>query len=200
MRMRTAFYLRVSTDDQTLEPQRLELVRFCETRKWLVGQEFSDVLSGAKSERPGLRELMQGVRTKQFDAVLCVKIDRLARSLSHFFALVDEMSKYGVALVVTSQGIDTTIDSPMRKMQLQILGVFAEFERGLIRERTKAGLAVARANGKTLGRPSPSMVENKAEVIAAWRAETGGSDYRLLAARLGGVSTGTAHRLANAKP
>jgi putative DNA-invertase from lambdoid prophage Rac len=149
-----ALYLRVSTSEQTLDPQRLELREFCARRGWPVAAEFSDRVSGAKFTRSGLDELMRGVRKGKVDIVLCQKLDRLGRSLPHLAALIDEFTTHRVALVATSQGIDTSSDSPAGKLQLHILCAVAEFERSLIRERTCAGLKVARARGIRLGRPA----------------------------------------------
>jgi len=192
--MNVALYLRVSTTDQTIEPQQIELRNYCAARGWTIAAEFSDVISGSKSSREGLDALMAAVRIKSFDAVCAVKIDRLARSLSHFAAIIAELDKHGVALVIPGQGIDTSHSNAAGRLQANILGSIAEFERELIRERTKAGLAAARARGKKLGHPSTRLVPNHAEVLAQWRAE-GGRHLRDLASRLGGVSVSFAHTL-----
>lgn len=194
--MKIALYLRVSTDGQTTEPQELELRRYCEGRGWSVVEVHRDVISGAKVVREGMTALMEGVRERRFDGVCVVKIDRLARSLQHFAQIIQELRKCGVALVVPGQGIDTSEESSVSKVQMGILAVIAEFERDIISERTKAGLRAARARGRVLGRPSPRIVPNREEVVRAWRAETGGFDFRGLALRLGGVSTATAWRVA----
>lgn len=192
--MNTALYLRVSTDGQTVDPQRIELVHYAQSRGWAIKSEFMDIISGAKSNREGLDALMAGVRLKQFDAVLVVKIDRIARSLGHFTQIVSELKKYGVALVVPGAGIDTSKSNPAGELQMNVLASVAQFERELIRERTKAGLAAARARGAKLGHPSTRLVANHKEVLAQWRAE-GGKHLRDLACRLGGVSVSFAHTL-----
>ncbi len=100
-----------------------------------------------------------------------------------------------VALIIPGQGIDTSDANPCAQMLRGMLAVVAQFERSLIQERTKAGLAVARAKGKVLGRPSPTMVPvaEREAIVRSWRADGGG--YTDLAARLGGVSTATAWKL-----
>ena len=103
--MRIATYYRVSTDDQTTEPQRLELLDYCRRRGWDKVTEFSDVISGAKTARAGLDALMRGVRKHHFDAVLVAKLDRLGRSLPHLAQVIAEMGAHKTALVVTTQAI-----------------------------------------------------------------------------------------------
>lgn len=196
--MRVAIYCRVSTDQQHLEPQLLELNAYAEARGWTVTQRVSDVISGSKSSRVGLDALMGSIRRKEIDCLLVVRIDRLARSLPHFAQICHELRKYDVALVVPAQGVDTSNANPAGRMLMNMLGVIADFERELIRERTKAGMAAAKARGARIGHPSQKLVPNHAEVLAEWRAE-GGKHLRDLASRLGGVSVSFAHKLATGK-
>lgn len=192
--MNVALYYRVSTDDQSVEPQQQELRAYAQTRGWVVAAEFTDIISGSKSSRVSLDLMMSRVRQKHFDAVLVVKMDRLARSLSHFAQIVAEFDKHGVALVCPGQGIDTSKSNPAGRLQMHVLAAVAEFERSLIVERTKAGLAAARARGARLGRPSARLVPNHPDVIKAWHA-AGGKQLRQLALDLGGVSVSTAYNL-----
>jgi putative DNA-invertase from lambdoid prophage Rac len=195
--MDIALYARVSTDEQTPEVQLRELREYSKARGMRVVAEIADVISGAKSDRPGLDQLLALVRDRKVEAVLCVKLDRMARSLVHFGRLADLFVQSGVALICTTQGIDTSNSNPCGKFQQNILAAVAEFERDLIRERTRAGLAAARARGMTIGRVSPKMPnrEGRAEIVQAWR-ESGGRDYRKLGEMLGGVSGATAWRVA----
>jgi putative DNA-invertase from lambdoid prophage Rac len=195
--MNVILYARVSTSDQSCEAQLLELRSFCALRKWTVVQEFTDTISGTKADRAGLEAAMTYVRARTVDAVCAVKIDRMARSLAHFSKLAAEFVKHDVALICPGQGIDTSKANPCGKFQMNILAAVAEFERDLISERTKAGLAVARASGKILGRPSKKLpgLEERKRIVAAWLAE-GGISYDDLGERLGGVARSTAWRLA----
>jgi len=102
-----AVYCRVSTSEQTLAGQEAELVAYCRARGW-EPVIYRDVQSGASATRPGLAALMEAARRRQIAAVVCVKLDRLGRSLSHFAALLHELQSLGVGLVCVSQGIDTT--------------------------------------------------------------------------------------------
>ena len=97
---------------------------------------------------------MAAVRRGKVDIVVCFKLDRLARSLSHLAQLIDEFKTHQVALVVPAQGIDTSEGNPAGKLQLHILCAVVEFEREIIRERVNAGLAAAKTKGVRLGRPA----------------------------------------------
>ena len=195
--MNVTLYLRVSNTDQTLEPQRLELNRYAEQRGWTINEECTDVISGSKSSRTGLDRLMELVREKKTEGILVVKMDRLARSLPHFAQLVAEFDKFGVALICPGQGIDTSKANPAGRLQMNVLAAVAEFERSLIIERTKAGLAAAKARGVKLGKRSTRLPENHKEIVAEWKAE-GGKHLRELATRLNGVSVSTAFKLSKA--
>ena len=198
---KVAIYCRVSTQDQSCEAQLLELRAIAAQRKLIVAHEISDVISGSKSSREGLDRLMAMIRSGDVDTVLVVKIDRLARSLTHFAQLITEFNARRVALIVPGQNIDTSESNPASRFMITVLAAVAELERDLIRERTRAGLAVARAKGKRLGRPSPKMVGvDRVAVIGAWRKETHGTDYARLGEMLGGVSAATAWRMVKRKP
>lgn len=193
---KVAIYYRVSTQDQSCEAQLLELRAIAAQRGLKVAHEISDVISGSKSSREGLDRLMAMIRSGDVDTVLVVKIDRLARSLTHFAQLITEFNARRVALIVPGQNIDTSESNPASRFMITVLAAVAELERDLIRERTRAGLAVARAKGKRLGRPSPKMVGvDQAAVVAAWKVETRGTDYARLGEMLGGVSAATAWRM-----
>src|SRR5262245_57158547 len=156
---RVIIYARVSTDEQTHDSQLRELREYCARRGWTKVEEIADTISGAKTSRQGLDRLMNACRRDKGGAVLCYKLDRLGRSLSHLVQLVDEFRANKVALIVPSQGIDTSDTNPCAKFQLDILAAVCELERGLIRERVHAGIAAARARGVHLGRP-PTLHEH----------------------------------------
>jgi DNA invertase Pin-like site-specific DNA recombinase len=187
--MRVATYYRVSTEDQTTEPQRIELLDYCRRRGWDRITEFNDTISGAKTARTGLDALMQGVRKHQFDAVLVAKLDRLGRSLPHLAQIVGELDANKTALVATTQGIDTTESNPAGRLQMHVLMAVAEFEREMIRERTKAGLKAAVARGSMLGRKRRAWTHE--EIDAAKKHQ---GTIKELATALK-CSIGTAHGL-----
>src|SRR6476620_6831001 len=107
MSKRIALYYRVSTDDQSIDPQRLELQDYCRRKSWSVSAEYCDTISGAKFTRTGLDRLMAAVRKRKIDVALCVKLDRLGRSFHHLAQMFFEFDSNGVALICTSQPIQS---------------------------------------------------------------------------------------------
>lgn len=136
-------YARVSTQDQTLDLQRDAL-----TKAW-CSKIFTDTVSGAATERPGLSEALQFVRDG--DILVVWKLDRLGRSLKHLIETVMALNERGIGFRSITESIDTT--TPGGKLIFHVFGALAEFERDLIRERTQAGLSAARARGRHGGRP-----------------------------------------------
>ena len=150
---RVALYGRVSTNGQTSENQLLELRAAAERLGWSVVGEFVDHgISGAKGrkDRPQLDALLKGVARKDFDIVAAWSVDRLGRSLLDLVSLLQELHSTGVDLYLHQQGINTT--TPAGKALFQMMGVFAEFEREMIRERVTSGLARAKVTGTKSGK------------------------------------------------
>lgn len=187
MSKRVAMYLRVSTSEQTTKNQRRELIAVAKRQGWNVVRVFVDEgISGAKGrgQRPGLDAMLRGVARKDFDLVAAWSVDRLGRSLQDLVSLLAEFHAKHVDLYLHQQGLDTT--TPSGKAMFQMLGVFSEFERAIIRERIRSGLARARAEGKVFGRPRVS--EKVETAIRAARRQ--GKGMRRIARELGvGVST-----------
>jgi DNA invertase Pin-like site-specific DNA recombinase len=184
---RAAIYIRVSTDGQTVDNQRLELEQAAERAGWdIVGIYDDNGISGAKSRehREAFDRLCKDATRRKFDVVMSWSVDRLGRSLQDLIGFLGELHAVGVDLYLHQQGLDTT--TPAGKAMFQMMGVFAEFERSMIQERVKAGLRRAKAQGKTLGRPK---VSGKVEsTVLAARAD--GTGKRKIAKQLGiGVST-----------
>jgi DNA invertase Pin-like site-specific DNA recombinase len=151
---RVAIYTRVSTDGQTVENQRQELLAVAERRGLQVVQEYSDHgISGAKGrdKRPAFDSMLKGATRREFDMIAAWSVDRLGRSLQHLVAFLGEVRAAGVDLYLHQQALDTS--TPAGKAMFQMCGVFAEFERAMIVERVNAGLKRAKAAGKVLGRP-----------------------------------------------
>ena len=150
---RVAIYLRVSTSKQDTDNQRRELEAVAERSGWKVVKVYEDAgISGAKGrdQRPGLDAMMKAVNAKEFDMVASWSVDRFGRSLTDLPSILQSLHEKGVGLFLHQQGLDTS--TTVGKAMFQMLGVFAEFERGIIRERVNAGLARAKANGTKLGR------------------------------------------------
>ncbi len=154
MSKRVAFYLRVSTGEQTTENQRRELEQVAKRSGWQVVEIYEDSgISGAngREKRPAFDKLLKDASRREFDLVAAWSVDRLGRSLQHLVAFLGELHALKIDLYLHQQGIDTT--TPAGKAMFQMMGVFAEFEQAMISERVAAGLARAKAEGKTLGRP-----------------------------------------------
>jgi DNA invertase Pin-like site-specific DNA recombinase len=151
---RVGLYLRVSTGDQTIENQRRELAEAAERHGWNVVATYVDEgISGSKGRdrRPGFDQLCMAVTRRQIDVVAAWSVDRLGRSLQHLVAFLGEIQASGCDLYLHRQGLDTS--TPAGRAMFQMAAVFGEFERAMIIERTRAGMARAKAAGKAIGRP-----------------------------------------------
>lgn len=144
--MKVAIYVRVSTHDQDYDKQIELCKRHCEHQGWEIYKIYKDIYSGASTSRPAFNDLLRDMRQYKFNAIVCTKLDRIGRSLSHLLSLFQEFNRKGVQFIAVTQNIDTTTSTG--KLQMQMLGAFAEFERNLISERTKEGLKFAKNVGK----------------------------------------------------
>lgn len=144
--MKVAIYARVSTEEQDADKQVYLCTEYCKNHGLEIFKIYQDIISGTKANRPMFNQLLEDLRARKFNAIMVTKLDRLGRSLQHLLSLFNEFNNNGVHFIATTQNIDTT--SATGKLQLQILGAFAEFERNLISERTKEGLKRATGVGK----------------------------------------------------
>ena len=171
--VRAALYARVSTDRQSTENQLRELRQTAQRLGWEVVGEFVDTgISGAKGrkDRPQLDALLKGVSRKDFDVVASWSVDRLGRSLIDLVGLLQELHSTGVDLYLHQQGINTT--TPAGKALFGMMGVFAEFERGMIQERVRSGMARAKEkgtkSGNAIGRPAVATgIEDQIRALRA---------------------------------
>jgi DNA invertase Pin-like site-specific DNA recombinase len=197
MTKRVAIYARVSTaDDQTTENQIRELRDVAGQHGWEVAFVFDDNgISGAvpREDRPAMKALLRAVARRKIDMVATWAVDRLGRSLVDLLGFLSELHAKGIGLYLHQQGLDTT--TPAGRAMFQMLGVFAEFERAMVRERVLSGMARARASGtrsgKPIGRPAvPEEINQKIrELVLA-----GGGSQRQIAAQLD-VSRGAVYRV-----
>ena len=155
-------YARVSTSDQSPQLQ-LDALKAAGCVKI-----FTDTISGAKSERPGLTEALNCVR--QGDILVVWRLDRLGRSLQHLIATITDLNTHGVGFRSLTENIDTTTSGG--KLIFHIFGALAEFERDIIRERTQAGLQAARARGRNGGRPRLLSPKKLAHAQALYNDKT----------------------------
>jgi DNA invertase Pin-like site-specific DNA recombinase len=154
--MRVALYLRVSTNEQTTENQRIALEVVAQQRGWLIAAVYDDSgISGAKgrADRPGLDKMLQDAAAGGFDMVAAWRLDRLGRSLRNLLDTLYELDKVKVALYLHDQAVDTS--TPAGRMFFQMIGAFAEFERNMIQDRIRAGIERVRQTGVTRsGKPT----------------------------------------------
>lgn len=188
MTKRIALYTRVSTDQQTTENQRRELIAVAERNGWEIVAEFCDEgISGAKGrdQRPAFDALMKAIARREIDIVASWAVDRLGRSLQDLVGFLNEINAKGVDLYLHQQALDTS--TPSGRAMFGMLSVFADFEREMIRSRIMAGLA--RSNKKA-GRPAlpPIMIEKIQKTLAQ------GLSINATAKRLK-VGVGTVHRI-----
>lgn len=148
-----AVYVRVSTRTQRHDSQEREVLEFCKRKGWRIFSIYREKKPGANAPRTVLDQLMQDARGGKFGILAVYKLDRLGRSLLHLTQIVEEFRGLKIAIVATSQGIDTSAGDSAASLLLNLLGSVAEFERELIKDRTLAGLETARRKGVKLGRP-----------------------------------------------
>jgi DNA invertase Pin-like site-specific DNA recombinase len=188
---RAALYLRVSTDGQTVDNQRLELEQAASQRGWHVVTTYADEgISGSKGreKRPGLDKMLKDATRGRFDVVMSWAVDRLGRSLPDLINTLSELHHVKVDLFLHQQAIDTT--TPTGRMVFQLMGVFAEFERSMIVARVHAGLARARTAGRIGGRPKMAS-----KLDAAVRASLASGVGTRATARAVGVSSSAVQRI-----
>ena len=180
--LRAALYVRVSTIDQHCDNQLLELRQYVTARGWSAEEYVDHGVSGSTERRPALDQMLADAKRRKIDCLVVWRLDRLGRNLRHLVTLIEDLQHVGVAFISLGEGIDCT--TPAGKLQLHILAALAEFERARIRERVRAGLARARAQGVVLGRPRK---------VPTTTAIPGGSVRT--AAKAWGVSKSTAQRM-----
>jgi len=188
---RAALYLRVSTDGQTTKNQRLVLEQVAERRGWTIAKVYEDAgISGAKGRdaRPGFDAAMKDATRRRYDVLMVWSIDRLGRSTAMVTTALEELSAAGVAIYADREAMDAT--TPHGKAMLQMAAVFGELERAMIRERVNAGLARAKAAGKTLGRPK--VADKVADAI---RARLAAGEGMLKVSKSLGVGVSTVQRI-----
>jgi DNA invertase Pin-like site-specific DNA recombinase len=189
---RVAIYLRVSTGDQTVENQQQALQRVAVHRGWQVVETYTDHgISGSKGrdKRPALDKMLKDAQRGRFDLIAAWSLDRLGRSVVHLVNMLAELTDQGVGVYLDQQNIDSS--TAAGKAMLGMCAVFAEFERGTIVERVKAGMKRAANSGTHCGRPT--LPESTRQAIV--RALVPGASYRAIGKQLK-VSDATVRRVA----
>jgi DNA invertase Pin-like site-specific DNA recombinase len=162
--MKVAIYARVSTVDQQPENQLQELRRYVAARGWEPVEYIDHGISGTRESRPALDRMLKDARRRRIDQVVVWRLDRLGRSLRHLIVTLAELDELQVGFVSINEGID--LGTPAGRLQMHILAAIAEFERGRLVERVRAGLARAKAQGRRLGRPPCSTPDSRFDAVA----------------------------------
>jgi DNA invertase Pin-like site-specific DNA recombinase len=206
MKKRVGIYLRVSTDGQTTENQRLELEAVAERSGWEIVGIYEDAgISGSngRDKRPGFDRLLNDATARKINMIAAWSVDRIGRSLQDLVGFLNELQALHCHLYLHQQAIDTT--TPSGRAMFQMCGVFAEFERAMIVERVNAGLARAKAHGVELGRGKRKDGHRSADE-ERWGMSRAEMEKRVLGlrkagkgiiniARTIGVGTGTVQRV-----
>jgi DNA invertase Pin-like site-specific DNA recombinase len=186
---RAALYCRISTADQHLETQLLDLRELAKQKRLQIVCEYTDVISGSKSKRPGLDQLMTDARRHRFDVVLVAAFDRIARNVRHFLEVLDELNSLQIEFVSKRENIDT--GGPLGRAMVVIVGAISELERSLIVERVRAGMRRAKSEGRRIGR-APLDID-RTQVVADRRSGMSLTEV----AKKYRISRGTVCRLVN---
>ncbi len=187
--IRAALYARISTlhHGQDPEVQLGELREFCRRRGFIVAHEYVDTgISGSRERRPALDKLLADCRKRLVDAVVVYRYDRFARSLRQLVNSLEEFRALGIEFISIHEGVDTS--TPNGRLVFGIFASIAEFERELIRDRVRSGLAAAKAKGKRIGRPKVAV-----DVLRIVSLRRQGRSWAEIT-RATGVSKGTAQR------
>lgn len=192
--MIVALYARVSTDKQDSDNQILRLREVAKARGYMVFSEYVDVASGACARRPELDKMMAAAKAGKFQKIMSVKLDRLARSVVNLTKIMQDLELWGVSVEFLDQPIDTS--TPSGRFTTTILAAVAEFERELIRDRTRDGQSRARAQGKEIGRPGRQLTDYQREKIKRILEEEPDISAYRLAQKFEGISRNTLVKLA----
>jgi DNA invertase Pin-like site-specific DNA recombinase len=176
--LRAGLYARVSTNDQrTLTMQNRAMREYAVRRGWTIALQVREVNSGA-ARREARERMLEAARRREIDLVLVWRLDRWGRSVTDLLATLQELEHLGVGFVSLTEALDLT--TPAGRAMAGLLAIFAEFEREILRERTKAGLLHARQNGKKLGRPATAVVR----AAKVWKLHRAGVSKSEIARRL----------------
>ena len=192
MTKKVAIYTRVSTLDQTIDNQLIELRDHCSRMGWEVVKEYADEgLSGtlSRDKRPALNSLIKDAYRKRFDLVVCWDISRIGRSMKNLILFLSDMKDRGIGICSVRQGFDTS--TSIGEIMFQFVGILSTWEREMIRERTLAGLERARRDGKTLGRRKVTNDRITAQII---QLRSANRSIRDIASEVG-VSRGTVNNI-----
>ena len=180
--MKVAILMRCSTSHQTTENQRLELYEICERNDWVVVEEYDETISGTKgvNERDELRRMMTDASRKKFDKLVVWSIDRLGRNMKHLVSVLSQLKDLDIDIYSFKQGIDTS--TTMGSSFFYMVGIFAELENNMRRERQIIGIKRALKDGVKFGRKDVVDEDTEFEIM---KLRQQGKSYRKIAERVG---------------
>lgn len=181
---RAALYVRVSTEEQKLDLQKDELIRFVSDRGWILSDVYEEKMTAARDNRPQLKKLLISAQQRKIDIVVCWRLDRFFRSLKDLVNTLQMLNEVGVEFVSLRDRLD--LSTSQGKLMLHLLGAFSEFEASLIQERVRAGVQAYRKRHGKWGRPRSVDTE------AIIRLRSEGLTYRQISKKLG-ISHGSVH-------
>lgn len=168
--LRAAIYCRVSTKDQDCGRQKQDLTTYADTCGYLLKGYYAETGSGAKNDRQERKKIIELARSRSIDAVLVTELSRWGRSTIDLIMTLEELAGYGVSIIAQT-GMQFDLSTPHGRLIAQILSSMAEFERELIRERVRSGMAHARSKGRVFGRPTGGKIADSCDRINQLRAE-----------------------------
>jgi putative DNA-invertase from lambdoid prophage Rac len=180
--IRCVIYCRVSTSDQNCDRQELDLLAYAARCGYQVVGIYKETASGSKNDRQERKKVCQLARDRQIDVILCTELTRWGRSLPDLIESLNDLHSWSVSLIAQT-GMQFDLATPHGKLIAGIMGSFAEFEKDLLKERVKSGIAAARSRGKKLGRPQGGKTSDNCQRIKKLRAE--GLSLRAIGQKLG---------------
>jgi len=189
--MKVAMFVRVSTIQQTTENQLLELYEVCERNDWTVVEEYNETVSGTKgvNDRKELERMLKDASRKKFDKVVIWSVDRLGRSMKHLVSVLSQLKDLDIDIYSYKQGIDTS--TTMGSSFFHMVGIFAELENNMRRERQIVGIKRALKDGVKFGRKDVVDEDKKYKI---WQLTTKGKSIRAIAKEVG-ISVGRTHKV-----
>ena len=189
--MKVGVYVRVSTQQQTTENQLLELYEVCERNDWTIVDEYNETVSGTKgvNDRKELDRMLKDASRKKFQKVVVWSVDRVGRSMKHLVSVLSELKDLDVDIYSYKQGIDTS--TTMGSSFFHMVGIFAELENNMRRERQIVGIKRALKDGVKFGRKDVVDEDKKYKI---WQLTTKGKSIRAIAKEVG-ISVGRTHKV-----
>lgn len=180
---KVAIYCRVSTNDQSCERQEKDLLAFAKRADYAVSAVFKETASGIKEQRVKRKEVIALARDRRIDAILVTELTRWGRSTIDLMQTINELQVWNVSLIAQT-GFQFDISTAQGKLLASMMASLAEFERDILRERVRSGLAAAKANGKILGRQNGERPKSDKLAPSVLKLFEAGESYRSIAAQL----------------